>query len=873
LPGSLLYQEATCVHRLLKDHKNKENSYIRQNYLATDLKHIMQKILLLLFLHFTSSVYTQKITGIITDKVDGKVLPYATISVKGTQKGTNANNDGRYLLHLSPGNYVLICQYVGYKKIEKNITVNEKDQEVNFVLDLQEKDLEAVVVSTKTDYAYEIIKQAIAKRDFHEGQIKKFNCEVYTKGNLKVRNYPKKILGQKVDFGDGDTSKQKMLYLSETISDYSVEPPGKEKIVVISSKVSGQPDAYGLSAPQFYSFYKENVFIGNRDNPLNQRGFISPLADNAISYYRFRFKGSFVEDGILINKIQVIPRRKYEPLFSGFINIVENEWRIHSLELILTKESQMDYLDTLKIQQLYGPYDKETWTIKNQVIYPAIKVLGLDAYGSFLNVYSKFNLEPGFEKKYFTSTLLKYTDSSNKKSNAYWESARPVPLMADEIHDYHRKDSMDIVQKSSSYKDSLDKIRSKISVMDALFTGPTFISTEKRTTLAIQPLQEVLSFNIVEGVVLNTGVTWTKKIDEALYSRRRISLSPNLRYGFLNKHFNAHLTTRYEFGTKYHSSAMLSGGKRVFQFNNQSDIGPRRNTISTLLSQKNLLLLYEAWYLRGSYTRGIGHGLSWTIGFQYQDRTPLDNNSDYTWRKKDDRQFTPNYPVALMNENIRRHQVLTGLYRITYQPKTKYVELPEGKINLGSKYPVFSLQFETAFKDLLGSDEEFSKWKFSIKDDWNFKLKGKFSYKIGAGGFISANAVQVPDYNHYNGNTSHFASEYLNSYQLLPLYDFSNIEKFYAFGHIEHHFNGFITNKLPVIRKLNWHLVVGGNGFYHKNANYYELTAGFENIAFFKIFRELRIDFVQSFLNGKAWTSNFRIGIRRSSPKQRDDYP
>jgi hypothetical protein len=833
----------------------------------------MHKILLFPFLLFTCFVYTQKVTGIITDKVDGKVLPYATISVKGTQKGTNANNDGRYLLHLSPGNYILVCQYVGYKKIEKDITIGETDIQVNFVLDLQEKDLEAVVVSTKTDYAYEIIRQAIAKRDFHERQLQKFNCEVYTKGNLKVRNYPKKVLGQKVDFGDGDTSKQKMLYLSETISDYSVEPPDKEKIVVISSKVSGQPDAYGLSAPQFYSFYKENVFIGSRNSPLSQRGFISPLADNAISYYRFRFKGSFVEDGILINKIQVIPRRKYEPLFSGFINIVENEWRIHSLELTLTKESQMEIVDTLKIQQLYESYNKDVWTIKNQIIYPSIKILGFDAYGSFLNVYSKFNLEPGFDKKYFGSTLLKYTDSSNKKTNTYWETTRPVPLMADEIHDYKRKDSMDIIRTDKAYIDSMDKLRNKVSVINALVAGQTFVSTEKRTTLEIQPLPEILSFNIVEGIVLNTGFTWTKKIDEATYSRRRISLSPTIRYGFLNKHFNTHLTARYEFGTKYHSSAMLSGGKRVFQFNNKSDIGPRRNTISTLLSQKNLLLLYEAWYLRGSYTRGIGHGLSWTIGFQYQDRMPLDNNSDYTWRKKNDREFTPNYPVALMNENISRHQVLTSLFRITWQPKTKYIELPEGKINLGSKYPVFSLQFENAFKEIAGSDEEFSKWKLSIRDDWNFKLKGTFRYRIGAGGFINANKVQVPDYNHFNGNTSHFASEYLNSYQLLPLYEFSNIEKFYAFGHIEHHFNGFITNKIPLLKKWNWHLVLGGNGFYHKNADYYELSAGLENIGIGKVFKGLRVDFVQSFLNGKTWTSNFRIGIGRRSPKERDDYP
>lgn len=819
------------------------------------------------FIFLSSTAFAGKITGTVTDNADGTALPFASISVKGTKNGTNANNLGNYLLSLTPGTYTLVCQYVGYTKVEKAIRVTEADQVVNFALSVQDIAMETVVVSNKTDYAYEIIRNAISKRIEHGKELRKFSSEVYTKGNMKVRNYPKKLLGQKVDFGDGDTSKQKMIYLSETVSNYSVDENGKEKTEVISSKVSGQPDAYGLSAPQFFSFYNENVFIGSQENPLNERGFVSPLADNAVSYYRFRFKGSFVEDGILINKIQVIPRRKYEPLFSGFINIVENEWRIHSLEFTLTKQSQMNFVDTLKIQQLYEPLNKDVWVIKTQIMYPTVKILGFDAYGNFLNVYSKFDLNPVYEKNHFSSTVLKFTDSANKKSNSYWDIARPVPLLTDEIHDYKRKDSLDLARQDNKYVDSLDRIANKISLLSTLF-GKTFIATEKRTTLEIQPLPEIISFNIVEGVVLNTGFSWSKKIDKNIYSRKRITISPNFRYGFLNKHFNSHLTVRYNFGTRYHSSAMISGGKRVFQFNNQSTVGPRRNTLSTLLSERNLLLLYEAWYLHGSYTQGIGNGFSWTAAFQYQDRLPLENRSSYTWYKKDKYVFTPNYPVLLMNKNFTRHQVFTTLFRLTWQPKAKYIELPEGKINLGSKYPVFVLDYTLAAKNVFGSDEDFSKWKLSIKDDLNFKLKGKFSYKIGAGGFISAKNVQVPDYNHFNGNNSRFASEYLNSYQLLPLYDFSNIEKFYAFGHIEHHFNGFITNKIPIIRKWNWHLVAAANAFYHKNADYYEISVGFENI-----FKQFRFDFVQSFLNGKSNNSTFRIGIKRNKPKERDDYP
>lgn len=829
--------------------------------------------LITLFILFVSPVFGGRITGTIINEVDGNPLPYASISVKGTSRGTNANNQGQYLLNLAPGNYVLVCQYVGYKKVEKSITVTDSDLVVDFILPLQEKGLEEVVVTVRTDLAYDIIRNAIAKRKYYDDQLRKFTCEVYTKGNLKVRSYPKKLLGQEIKFPDADTSQQKMLYLSETISTYSVDGPDKEKIEVISSKVSGQPDAYGLSAPQFFSFYKENIQIGNRDNPLNQRGFISPLADNAISLYRFRFKGAFIEDGILINKIQVTPRRKYEPLFTGFINIVENDWRIHSLELYLTKESQMELIDTLRIQQQYVPASAEVWTIRSQVIYPSAKIAGFDAHGSFFNFYSKFNVKPSFSKQDFTSTLLKYIEDANKKDDSYWDAARPVPLMADEIHDYKRKDSLELIKQDKSYIDSVDKATNKISFFNAILFGKTFQATTRRTTLDVQPLPEIISFNIVEGVVVNTGFDWSKRLEENPYSRKRLTLSPNLRYGFLNKHFNAHLKVKYDFGRKYTTSAMLSGGKRVFQFNNPINVGPRRNTLATLLGNRNLMLFYEAWYLRGSYIKGIGSGLTWTAAFQYQDRMPLENNSDYTWRKKNDRQFTPNYPIELMSENIKRHQVLSFLYRLTWQPKSRYIELPEGKINLGSKFPVFNLQLEMAVKDLLGTDAEYSKWKLSIKDDMNFKLQGKFQYRIGAGGFINAKNVQVPDYTHFNGNISNFSAEYLNSFQILPLYQFSNIEKFYLYGHAEHHFNGFITNKIPGLRQLNWHLVAAANGFWHTNANYYELSLGLENIRLAKFLPPLRFDVLQSFLNGKKWSLDFRIGIGRGNARQRDDYP
>ncbi|MBK7560758.1 MAG: carboxypeptidase-like regulatory domain-containing protein [Chitinophagaceae bacterium] len=827
----------------------------------------MRKISFLLMLSIYSLLANaQKIKGIITDNT-GKILPFASVFIKENNKGTNANSEGKYSLKPEPGRYTLVCQHVGYKKEERKITVTNDDQEQNFVLNLQEMTLSEVIIKNGEDPAYQIIRNAIKKRTYFESQLASFQCEVYTKGQMRVRNYPKKFFGRKVDFEDGDTSKQKMLYLSETISKYFVDKPNKEKIEVISSKVSGQSDGFGLSAPRFLSLYANNVFIGEN---LNPRGFVSPIAENALNFYRYKLEGAYFEDGREISHIKVIPKRTYEPLFSGYIDIVADEWRIHSAQLQLTKASQMELVDTLRIEQLYRPLNKEVWYISSQVIYPAIKILGFDAYGSFVNIYSNFNVEPVFDKKTFSSTILKYTDSSNKKTTEYWEKARPVPLMADEIKDYKRKDSLELAKKDPAYLDSLEKVRNKITLANIILLGQSFQSERKRTSISYPSLLELVSFNPAEGWVANPSFAWTKKLDTTSSGRRSISIAPTLRYGFSNKHFNAHLTVGYTYGKKYATTITFSGGSRVFQFNNNSPIGQRGNTISCLFSEENRIKSYEAVYFRGSFRKGIGNGFTFYTGFQYQDRKPLNNTSNYTWRDKPNREYTPNYPDELVSANIKRHQVFMATIGMNWQPGARYIELPDRKINIGSKYPVFSAQYTQGFKDVFGSDESFSKWKLGITDDINFKLQGKFRYRLGMGGFVDTGRnVQVPDYNHFNGNISTFATEYLNSFQLLPIYLFSNISRFYVLAHVEHNFKGFLTNKIPGIKKLNLYLVAGANGFYiNGNKNYYEIFAGFDNI-----FKQLRIDFVQSYRDGKAWQNGIRIGFSRISGRRGDDWP
>jgi hypothetical protein len=301
----------------------------------------------------------------------------------------------------------------------------------------------------------------------------------------------------------------------------------------------------------------------------------------------------------------------------------------------------------------------------------------------------------------------------------------------------------------------------------------------------------------------------------------------------------------------------LAGGKRVSQFNPDNPISETVNAVYTLLERRNYMKIYENYFAElGSATR-LDNGMRLNLRVRYEDRLPVSNTTDYSIVKYKDRWFTPNYPVEQLASPFPRHRAVVTAIDFRYQPGQRYIEYPNRRESIGSKYPTFGLGYTKGWDGVLGSAVNFDKWQFAVWDEMNFKLRGEFRYRFVLGGFLNARAVYIQDYQHFNGDQTIIASEYLNSFQVLPYYTNSTTAHFYATGHAEHHFNGFLTNKVPLFRRLNWHLVGGANAFYVRADNHYEeVFGGLENI--FKVFR---VDVVTSWLNGGYYQTGVRIGF------------
>ena len=121
----------------------------------------MRRSLLILCSIFATYIsFAGRISGTVTDD-KGDILSFSSILLKGTTRGTTANNEGKYFLNLEPGTYTIVCQHVGYSREEKTITIGDESLTLNFQLHIQELTLKEVIVKKGEDPAYEIIRHAI----------------------------------------------------------------------------------------------------------------------------------------------------------------------------------------------------------------------------------------------------------------------------------------------------------------------------------------------------------------------------------------------------------------------------------------------------------------------------------------------------------------------------------------------------------------------------------------------------------------------------------------------------------------------------------------------------------------------------------------
>ncbi len=826
----------------------------------------MIKFLLLIFtaaIVFNTNARAQQyvLYGNITDQ-QNKPVPFASVYIKNSSYGSTANENGDYLFKLSPGSYVAIYRFVGYKERVVKITITNHDEHMNVQLS-DDLFVLADVKAKKNDLsdpATAIMRRVISKREYYLNEVKSYSSVEYIKGVKLIVSSPKTLLAREMaKLLNLDTAGRGISYQSESLSTFSFEQPDKVKEVFIASKSAGSnpPFGYNKASDLQVNFYN-NLFIVDG---LSSHGFVSPVAARAFTYYTYKLLGTIVQDGKKIDKIQVIPKLN-ALAFTGCIYIMEDDWRIYSVDLMLTKaKNNLNFVDTLKVSQQYIPIKNNVWEpLSFQYKYTG-SVQGFKYSGYYLGITNNYKIDTTFRKDYFSGEILHVDTEANKRDAAFWAYSRPVPLTTAEARNYKTKDSISGLKEYTVYLDSMHHADNKLKILPYLIKGYLTTSITGKDSLYLYPLLQTVYYNTVEGYGIYLRARYSRTFDD----NRSYSITPTLRYGFADKLFSANLHTTYTYDQAHAGKFFLNFGSDMPDLNSLGTRSLYFNTLSSLISEQNFVKYYRSEFGDIGYQRELVNGVLWYANISYANRTQLYNTSFNHIFSYSDRHYTSNNPLAPNAPEDDRsilfpqNKALTFNTFIKFTFDQQYITRPTGKIYLPSKYPVITVNYRKGINGVLGSDVDYDFASLQVEQDYvPMGLLGHSAFRITAGDFFNRKTLYFMDYNHFLGNQGTTADPtYVGSFHFLPFYTFSTADPFFE-AHYQHNFAGALFDNIPLLKKLKLEEIVGANYLSEKiNPNYSEFYFGIKRLIY-------GADYGVSYQGNKKYLQGFRIfyGLR-----------
>ncbi len=867
---------------------------------------LMQKALLftfmLIFFFETASGQTG-IKGHIID-AKGKPLAFATLYIKELKTGTVANENGYFECAVRPGSYQIDFRCLGYQSVNKQVIVQKAYTSIDVRLTDQMIELKIVnIVASAEDPAYSIMRKSIAASYYYRMIVKAYDADIYIKGAGEIK-MPKIVY--KLGKSEGiDTVEY---YTNESYNHIRYEYPNKYEQKVISARDNSSDSSSSTMV---------NRFVNASIYATDFGGIVSPLSPSAFSFYRFKLLNTFSDKGSEIHKISVIPRSKGSNVFSGDIYIVDKLWCVYNFNL-KTHLQGFEFI----INQMFAEVSDKTWVPINQQYNIRGSFFGVKVSWKYLASLSNYQLEINdslkFEKLCLvdekmdreyakvleeerrlkklkpesiadTSTAqqeeekftlsdfkrsmkayekqarkkekepevvsdysMKIDSMAFKKTSQFWDSIRPIPLTASESKRSleFKMDSIEALRKSDTASAAfLGK------ALGGIIFGKTFVINKNWRLKYPSPLIN-LNFNTVEGFNLNIPIS----LRYSVKGNTKLRIDPEIRYGFSTKSFSAAASLLYYFSSRRNQKTYIKliGGRRIEQFNAEDGIFPFFNSLTTLLGRKNYMKIFQNDKAEVAFKTYLGDKIKIYTNIAWSERSPLFNQSNYSWISSKDRPYSSNSPSNIEDSTgfFPIHQAFTGGFRLVYNPVVKYRKYNGVKIPMLNLFPVISLAYNGGFKKILGSDIDFHRVEITIQHQIE-GYRRNLNFKVFAGNTFANKQLYFVDYKHFNGSRIAVdISDPMNSFRLLDYYSYST----------QHAYCGLHANlsmKKFLLTQLFWLNITGVRESlsfnFLRTANspsYYEFGYGLENILKF-----IKIEVFSSFENMKYKEFGFKIGI------------
>ncbi|MCB0396364.1 MAG: carboxypeptidase-like regulatory domain-containing protein [Flavobacteriales bacterium] len=755
-------------------------------YLFTNRKYALALLLVTWFAGVLSSQAQTEVSGHVYDAATGEVLPFVNVSYKNGRVGTTTNEDGYYFLSTNFPTDSLLVSFVGYKSQVHPVKKNQK-QTLDIRLESSQIDLEEMVIYAPTENPAHLLHRNIVshKKLNNKDKLDAYQYEVYTKIEFDLNNFNEKFKDRRMFkpfrfvFDNVDTAENGKPYLpmvmSESISDfYYKNKPHAQKEFIKASRVSGIDNQ---SVSQFTGDMYQDFNIYDNFMVIFGKNFVSPIADNALSYYKLFLMDSATIDGKWCYKVVFEPKRKQELVMVGHYWVTDTTYAITSIDMEIAPGANLNYVDEMFIKQEFREVTDSVWMLTREELLVDFNLTekSMGFFGRKTSMYDQFVINKPKDNAFYTADNIIVAEDANAKDEAYWETARHEPLTKTEATIYATVDSVQ----------SLPAFRTYVDIITMFVTG-----YEKWGLFELGPYFTTYSFNALEGNRLRFGGRTSNKFS------KKLELNGYVAYGFKDEVFKYGGGFRYLF-TK-HPRQMLEGSFKydMEQLGQSQNAFREDNILASVLRRAPFDQLIMTREAKGYYDIEWFPGFRNRIGMMHKRFIPQ-ANLGYKYID-DDGQLRIKEEIA-----VSEIQFYTR-----FAHNEKYVSGEMDRISLGTKYPVIQFQYTLGIKDLWSSDYGYHRVNLNMRHYFYIGPYGYTSYILDAGkiwGKLPYSLLEL-----HQGNETYTSDEY--AFNMMNYIEFVSDQ--YASLTFTHHFEGYFLNRIPLFRKLKWREVISGKTVY-----------------------------------------------------------
>ena len=756
------------------------------------------------------------ITGVVVDARTRKPMDYVNVYYNTKGVGVMTDEKGRFTIQDNPDWEELTISSMGYIT---QVIKKKRGQTKHYTIKLmpspkQIKDITITATrkkySRKNNPSVEFMKRVIAHKKMNDLKSKDYyRYRKYEKMTCSVNNVTEKLFDTKLkrfeflkDQVEMCPETEKLilpLTMGETYSEVMYRrSPKSEKTIVKAEKEQGITQFFQTG--DVLTTAMEDVFtdvdIYQNSCRLLQYPFTSPIADNAISFYRYYIQDTTYIDDDRVIQVAFVANNQQDLGFTGLLYVMDDStYQVRRVQLKIPGRSDINFVQSMNIAQefLTLPTGERVMTENDMLV--ELKLVDLIPTGALVQRTTRmrdYSFEPIDDREFSSirGPIYKEPDTKLKTPEEWAEIRGDVVLTRTERE---MGGFMSKLKQTKGFKTGL--LVFKTFTENFIETGDSLHPNK----VDIGPVNTVASYNDYDGLRLRISALTTANLSPHWFVKGFVA------YGAKSKRMYGKGELTYSLNKKTYlpEEFPMHNVRLTYQNDIESPYdrfltNDKDNMFLSLKSGKSdQYNLNRRWKL--TYQREYENGLSIGAEVNNTHSTPVDA---MFYQRLDGGQTPVNDPSRWVDHMIRTEAKVA----VSFEPGAKYTNTKQHRLKVNKEAPIFSLKHTLGVSGLMGGQYNYNITEAEIwKRIWLPQAWGKVDVDLKAG--AQWNKVPYPMLLMPPANQSYIIQK--NTFEMINSLEFMNDR--YAALFVDWNLNGKLFNRIPLFHKLKWRESVGVN--------------------------------------------------------------